>query len=340
MDTLYFLIYEPSQPWIFMEFSNNFLIIVLAIVLDAILGDPKWVYSKIPHPVAVIGFQIERLDRFLNQTIYSTSTRKIFGVFSAVIVISSSWLFGWLIDNLCSQVSFGIILQVVTVSIFLAQNSLYRHVASVAKACSVNDIISARSQISHIVGRDPNSLDQKAIGRAAIESLSENFSDGVVAPIFWYAVGGLPALIAYKALNTSDSMIGYLNEKYAHFGWCSARLDDLANFIPARLSALIISVAAFLIPSANGSNALKTVIRDAKKHRSKNAGWPEAAMAGALDIKIAGPRHYSGGLVNDAWMGAGTSNVEASHIHRALRIFCVSCVLNVFWLILLDSINF
>ena len=323
-----------------MEFSNNLLVLILAIIVDAVAGDPRWLYSRIPHPIVVIGHQIELLDRFLNQTHYSPVTRKLLGVISILIIVSSAWLIGWLIAWSCNQVSFGVVLQALIVSIFLAQNSLYQHVASVAKACKADDLIDARTQISHIVGRDPNSLDQRAIGRAAIESLSENFSDGVVAPIFWYVVGGLPALIAYKALNTSDSMIGYLTDKYADFGWCAARFDDAANFIPARLSAFIITIAAFIIPSATGNSAFTTAIRDAKKHRSKNAGWPEAAMAGALGIKIAGPRNYDGILVEDAWMGDGIANVDASHIFMALRIYCVACILNVFWLILFYSLNF
>ena len=323
-----------------MEFSNNLLVLILAIIADAVAGDPRWLYSRIPHPIVVIGHQIELLDRFFNRTQYSPVTRKLFGVISILIIVSSAWLIGWLIAWSCNQVSFGVVLQALIVSIFLAQNSLYQHVASVAKACKADDLVDARSQISHIVGRDPNSLDQRAIGRAAIESLSENFSDGVVAPIFWYVVGGLPALIAYKALNTSDSMIGYLTDKYADFGWCAARFDDAANFIPARLSAFIITIAAFIIPSATGNSAFTTAIRDAKKHRSKNAGWPEAAMAGALGIKIAGPRNYDGILVEDAWMGDGIANVDASHIFMALRIYCVACILNVFWLILFYSLNF
>ena len=323
-----------------MEFSNNLLVLILAIIVDAVAGDPRWLYSRIPHPIVVIGHQIELLDRFLNQTHYSPVTRKLLGVISILIIVSSAWLVGWLISWSCNQVSFGVVLQALIVSIFLAQNSLYQHVASVAKACKADDLIDARSQISHIVGRDPNSLDQRAIGRAAIESLSENFSDGVVAPIFWYVVGGLPALIAYKALNTSDSMIGYLTDKYADFGWCAARFDDAANFIPARLSAFIITIAAFIIPSATGNRAFTTAIRDAKNHKSKNAGWPEAAMAGALGIKIAGPRNYDGILVEDAWMGDGIANVDASHIFMALRIYCVACILNVFWLILFYSLNF
>ena len=323
-----------------MEFSNNLLVLILAIIVDAVAGDPRWLYSRIPHPIVVIGHQIELLDRFFNRTHYLPVTRKLLGVISILIIVSSAWLIGWLIAWSCNQVNFGVVLQALIVSIFLAQNSLYQHVASVAKACKADDLIDARSQISHIVGRDPNSLDQRAIGRAAIESLSENFSDGVVAPIFWYVVGGLPALIAYKALNTSDSMIGYLTDKYADFGWCAARFDDAANFIPARLSAFIITIAAFIIPSATGNRAFTTAIRDAKKHRSKNAGWPEAAMAGALGIKIAGPRNYDGILVEDAWMGDGIANVDASHIFMALRIYCVACILNVFWLILFYSLNF
>lgn len=323
-----------------MEFSNNLLVLILAIIVDAVAGDPRWLYSRIPHPIVIIGHQIELLDRFFNRTHYPPVTRKLLGVISVLIIVSSAWLVGWLIAWSCNQVSFGVLLQALIVSIFLAQNSLYQHVASVAKACKADDLIDARSQISHIVGRDPNSLDQRAISRAAIESLSENFSDGVVAPIFWYVVGGLPALIAYKALNTSDSMIGYLTDKYADFGWCAARFDDAANFIPARLSAIIITIAAFIIPSATGKSAFTTAIRDAKKHRSKNAGWPEAAMAGALGIKIAGPRNYDGILVEDAWMGDGIANVDASHIFMALRIYCVACILNVFWLILFYSLNF
>ena len=323
-----------------MEFSNNLLVLILAIIVDAVAGDPRWLYSRIPHPIVIIGHQIELLDRFFNRTHYPPVTRKLLGVISVLIIVSSAWLLGWLIAWSCNQVSFGVVLQALIVSIFLAQNSLYQHVASVAKACKADDLIDARSQISHIVGRDPNSLDQRAISRAAIESLSENFSDGVVAPIFWYVMGGLPALIAYKALNTSDSMIGYLTDKYADFGWCAARFDDAANFIPARLSAIIITIAAFIIPSATGKSAFTTAIRDAKKHRSKNAGWPEAAMAGALGIKIAGPRNYDGILVEDAWMGDGIANVDASHIFMALRIYCVACILNVFWLILFYSLNF
>ena len=323
-----------------MEFSNNLLALILATIVDAVAGDPRWLYSRIPHPIVVIGHQIELLDRFFNRTLYSPVTRKLLGVISILIIVSSAWLIGWLIAWSCNQVSFGVVLQALIVSIFLAQNSLYQHVASVAKACKADDLIDARSQISHIVGRDPNSLDQRAIGRAAIESLSENFSDGVVAPIFWYVVGGLPTLIAYKALNTSDSMVGYLTDKYGDFGWCAARFDDAANFIPARLSAFIITIAAFIIPSATGKSAFTAAIRDAKKHRSKNAGWPEAAMAGALGIKIAGPRNYDGILVEDAWMGDGIANVDASHIFMALRIYCVACILNVFWLILFYSLNF
>ena len=323
-----------------MEFSNNLLVLILAIIVDAVAGDPRWLYSRIPHPIVIIGHQIELLDRFFNRTHYPPVTRKLLGVISVLIIVSSAWLVGWLIAWSCNQVSFGVLLQALIVSIFLAQNSLYQHVASVAKACKADDLINARSQISHIVGRDPNSLDQRAISRAAIESLSENFSDGVVAPIFWYVVGGLPALIAYKALNTSESMIAYLTDKYADFGWCAARFDDAANFIPARLSAIIITIAAFIIPSATGKSAFTTAIRDAKKHRSKNAGWPEAAMAGALGIKIAGPRNYDGILVEDAWMGDGIANVDASHIFMALRIYCVACILNVFWLILFYSLNF
>ena len=171
-----------------------------------------------------------------------------------------------------------------------------------------------------------DSLDEDGVARAAIESLAENFSDGVVAPVLWFLVLGLPGICAFKAINTLDSMIGHRSERYRAFGWAAARLDDLANLVPARLAGLLIALAGALTPRASGKDALRIMLRDAGKHRSPNAGWPEAAMAGALDLSLAGPRRYGAELVEDPWLGEGSEDVGSADIRRALRLFIVACV--------------
>src|SRR5690554_4671448 len=190
-------------------------------------------------------------------------------------------------------------------SSLVAQKSLYDHVAAVARGLEQGGLEGGRKAVSLIVGRDPESLDQAGVARAAIESLSENFSDAVVAPVFWAALFGLPGLLAYKAVNTADSMIGHRTPRHAAFGWAAARLDDAVNLIPARLAGLRIAGAALLLPGARAGNALRAMGRDAPRHRSPNAGWQEAAMGGALGLALAGPRRYGGQVVEDAWMGAG-----------------------------------
>ncbi len=199
-----------------------------------------------------------------------------------------------------------------------AQRSLHAHVERVALALEDEGIESARARVSKIVGRDTASLDEAGVARAAIESLAENFSDGVVAPALWMVVGGLPGAAIYKAINTADSMIGHHSERYEQFGWASARLDDLVNLPASRLSALLIMAAAYLTPGASAANAFGAVLRDADRHRSPNAGYPEAAMAGALGLALAGPRYYGGKLVEDVWMGDGRYAVRCRrHSRRA-----------------------
>jgi adenosylcobinamide-phosphate synthase len=203
----------------------------------------------------------------------------------------------------------------------IAQRSLHEHVERVADALEREGLEAARMAVSQIVGRDPQSLDEARVARAAIESLAENFSDGVVAPVFWLAVGGLAGGAAYKAINTADSMIGHNNEKYREFGYASARLDDLANFPASRLSALLISAAAAMTDRESAWRAWETVMRDARLHRSPNAGWPEAAMAGALGLSLAGPRAYAGVMVDDAFMGDGRREANAQDIRAALSLY-------------------
>ncbi len=210
-------------------------------------------------------------------------------------------------------------------SSLLAQRSLSTHVAAVAEALETGGLAEGRTAVSHIVGRDPESLDEAGVNRAAIESLAENFSDGVVAPAFWLAVGSLAGGAAYKAVNTADSMIGHRTEKYEDFGWASARCDDLVNLPASRLSALLIVCAAFFVSGASAENAWRAVWRDAKKHRSPNAGWPEAAMAGALGLALAGPRVYGGVTVHDATMGkGGRREARAEDIRAALKLYRVA----------------
>jgi adenosylcobinamide-phosphate synthase len=206
----------------------------------------------------------------------------------------------------------------------IAQKSLYQHVARVRAAFAGDGLAAARDAVSLIVGRDPSSLDESGVSRAAIESCAENFSDGVVAPMFWLALFGLPGLLAYKTINTADSMIGHRSDRYRDFGWASARLDDLVNLVPARLSGLLLALAA---PVTRGSivSSLRTMRRDARRHRSPNAGWPESAMAGALRIRLAGPRRYAEGVVDDPYLNAAGRDAVPADIRRALRMLTAAC---------------
>jgi adenosylcobinamide-phosphate synthase len=226
------------------------------------------------------------------------------------------WLGRWL----------GIGVLAVAGSSLLAQRSLHDHVAAVAVGLETAGLTGGRAAVSRIVGRNPERLDEAGVVRAAIESLAENFSDGVVAPVFWGAVLGLPGMAAYKAVNTADSMIGHRTPRHEAFGWASARLDDGVNLPASRLSALFILVAALLM-RADWRAGARAVRRDAGHHRSPNAGWPEAAMAGALDLALAGPRRYHGTLVADPWIGVGRARAELPDLRRALALFVLACVI-------------
>jgi adenosylcobinamide-phosphate synthase len=226
----------------------------------------------------------------------------------------------------------GAVLLVLAASTLLARRSLDAHVRAVADALEQDGLAAARLAVAKIVGRDPDQLDAAAVARAAIESLAENFSDGVVAPAFWMAIFGLPGAAAYKAANTADSMIGHRTARHAAFGWAAARFDDLVNLPASRLSALCLIVGALLTGGSAGG-AARAVWRDASRHRSPNAGWPEAAMAGALGLRLAGPRIYGGAIVEDAFMGDGRPDATAADIRRALLVFRVAAVVP--WVLLL-----
>jgi len=307
--------------------SNALFVVVAALAFDALIGDPDWLWRRLPHPVVWIGSRIGWLDRTLNRETSSPAQRKWAGVGTVLLLLAVSVLTGIAIEFALRQVAFGTVLIGLIASVLIAQRSLYQHVARVRSAFANGGLSEARKAVSMIVGRDPDQLDEPGVCRAAIESCAENFSDGVVAPVFWFALLGLPGLIAYKAINTADSMIGHHTVRHQSFGWAAARLDDLVNLIPARLSGLLLTSVA---PVVNGAvtTAFKIMRRDAGKHRSPNAGWPESAMAGALGLALAGPRHYREHSVDDPFLNAESRKVAASDdISRALHLLVAACLL-------------
>ncbi len=295
---------------------------LLAMISELVLGYPAWLYRAIGHPVSWLGRLIAVLERRLNAG--SDARRRIAGVLGLGLLLVVSAGSGLLVQRLLPG-WLGTGVAAILAGTLLAQRSLSRHVADVAEEMEERGLAAARTAVARIVGRDPESLDAAGVARAAIESLAENFSDGVVAPVFWLWVGGLPGAAAYKAVNTADSMIGHRSERYRAFGWAAARLDDLVNLPASRLSALLLVGAAWLMPGASPGGAWRAVRHDAPRHRSPNAGWPEAAMAGALGFALAGPRRYGGVLVEDAVMGTGgRRELGAADIRRALRLYWIA----------------
>ena len=270
--------------------------------------------------MAWVGALIGRLDRSLNRDA-TTPIRRGAGIVTVAVVLGITGTIAFIIQHQLLRLPLGIFALAVVTSSMIAQRSLYRHVANVAVALEKRDIGAARAEVSHIVGRDTAALDAAGVARAAIESLAENFSDGVVAPVFWMVIAGLPGAALYKAINTADSMIGHRTPRYAAFGWAAARLDDLINLPASRLAALLLVAAAALLKTASPAEASRAVARDAARHRSPNAGYPEAAMAGALGLSLAGPRCYGGVTVEDALMGDGRRDAQAGDIRRALALY-------------------
>ncbi len=308
--------------------SGTLFILFLALVLDRLVGDPDALWRRVPHPVVLFGRAIGLMDRLFNGRRLSAETRRFNGAAGIAALLAASVFLGFFLHRLLETLGlFGAAVEVAVVAVFLAQKSLHDHVRAVSAGLRAGGIEGGRRAVSMIVGRDPATLDEPAVCRAGIESLAENFSDGVVAPALYYALFGLPGLFAYKMLNTADSMIGHKNEKYREFGWASARLDDLANWPAARLSVLFIAAGAWAAKGrAAARAAVGAALRDAGLHRSPNSGWPEAAMAGALGIGLAGPRIYGGARVDEPMMNAsGRTAVTAADIDLSLRIFLAAC---------------
>lgn len=278
--------------------------VLLAMLLDALFGEPKWVWDRIPHPAVLIGRVIGWADKRFN----SGGLRRAKGVGLLIALVAGGALAGVVIEALLGPVAV-----VLVGAILLAQRSLADHVRDVADALRVS-LGDGRMMVARIVGRDTAEMDEPAVARAAIESAAENFSDGVIAPLFWFIVGGLPGLIVYKAVNTADSMVGYRTPRHEDFGWAAARFDDLLNWVPARITALLILVVT-------GKGRWADITADARRHRSPNAGWPEAAFARGLNVALAGPRSYHGSLSDDPFVNPeGKRVIGADEIIAGVRL--------------------
>ncbi len=272
-----------------------------------------------------IGALISWLEARFNRAEWPATTRRIMGVAAIGVLVLATAGPAWLAQSAARGVA-GLALLAVLASTLPAQRSLWDHVAAVASGLRTEGLAGGRRAVAMIVGRNPETLDEAGVVRAAIESLAENFSDGVVAPALWCAALGLPGIVLYKAVNTADSMIGHRTPRHEAFGWAAARLDDAINLPASRLSALLL-IAAAALHGADARGAARAVWRDAGSHRSPNAGWPEAAMAGALGLRLAGPRIYGDVRVDDGWMGNGRAEANEADLRRALRLYRTACTL-------------
>ena len=304
---------------------NKLLLLLAGLAIDAVFGDMPAIFAHVPHPIVLAGRAIAFFDQKLNRPQRSEGRRRERGIVTVIVLVGIAAGLGWSVQLLCRGSLAGGAVEAVLIGVLVAQRSLYKHVAAVAVALRSGGLDAGRQAVSHIVGRDTSQLDAAGVARAAIESLAENFSDGVVAPVFWYLLLGLPGLFAYKMANTLDSMIGHRSPRYCAFGWAAARFDDLLNLAPAPLSGLLLAAGAAFAGRAMPGRALKIMLRDGRQHHSPNAGWPEAAMAGALGLALAGPRHYADGMVNDPWLGDGTAQAGPDDIGRALRLYSLAC---------------
>lgn len=299
------------------------VLLLLALALDWLMGDPRW----LPHPVRLIGVAIAALDRKLNRPERGERTRLIRGLVSALALSAAAAGIGLGLHHLARAIPYGWAIEVALAALMIAQRDLFDHVRKVARALERDGLVAGRCAVAHIVGRDVEALDEHGVARAAIESGAESYADGVVAPAFWYLVLGLPGLFAFKAISTMDSMIGHETPRHQAFGMVAARLDDLANLLPARLAGLLLCLAALAVPGASPRQGFRIMWRDHAKHRSPNAGWPEAAMAGALGLALNGPRRYGGRVLAAPWLGDGRARATAGDVRRLLVLYVTACAL-------------
>lgn len=302
--------------------------LLFALVIDWFVGDPPSLWKRLPHPVVVFGTVIDFLENKLNRPSLSDAETRGRGVIALSILVALALVTGAMMAWIFGALGLvGWVLEAITISIFIAQKSLADHVANVAFSLRVGGVECGRKSVSQIVGRNTDVLDEPGICRAAIESLAENFSDGVVAPVFWYLVFGLPGLIAYKAINTGDSMIGHKNSRFINFGRATALLDDLVNWPASRISSILIAISASIHDGfLFGLKVMRRTMQDAGTHRSPNAGWPETAMAASINIALGGPRNYGDESVTEPLLNASFSlKASVSDIDHSLRMFRTSC---------------
>jgi len=302
----------------------------LAMAMDALVGWPAGLFARIGHPVSWLGAVIDVLDARYNRDGDAPALRRMAGIAAASMVIALAAGLGWALQTEFSTGWSRVVIVGILSWPLVALRSLHDHVAAVARPLQAGDIAAARMAVAQIVGRDPATLDEAGIARAAIESLAENASDGIVAPVFWGVLFGLPGIIGYKAINTLDSMIGHRSERHEAFGWASARVDDLANFVPARLTGVL-----FVVFARRRLDAMACMIRDARSHRSINAGWPEAATAGALGVRLSGSRIYHGSIADEPWLNEAARDPDAADIAKALAIYARAMILLAGCLVLL-----
>jgi adenosylcobinamide-phosphate synthase len=288
----------------------------VAMAVDALAGWPAPLFARVGHPVTWLGALINALDARWNRTTDAPALRRAAGTAAALAVMTLAAGLGWALQAACPSGGSRILLIGILAWPLVALRSLHDHVAAVSAPLQAGDLAGARAAVSQIVGRDPATLDEAGIARAAIESLAENTSDGVVAPLIWGALFGLPGIIGYKAINTLDSMVGHRTERHEAFGWASARIDDLVNLVPARLTGLL-----FVLLAPRRSEAMACMLRDARRHRSINAGWPEAAMAGALGVRLSGPRVYHGSVADEPWLNGAARDPLAADIVGGVAIY-------------------
>jgi adenosylcobinamide-phosphate synthase len=298
---------------------NGFALAALVLVIENFVGYPSALFKVVGHPVQWIGKLISYIDEGLNDLDATPDQNRYNGMIAIALLCVAVGVPSYIVAKLLSTFTYGWTINVILATAFIAQKSLRDHVGTVDRSLQ-NSLADARKEVAKIVGRDPNALDENGVAKAALESLAENTADGITAPIFWYALLGLPGLVIYKAINTADSMIGHKSEKYLNFGWAAAKLDDLVNLPASRLTGLMFSAAAWVNSKAAAQNALRAMWRDSGKHQSPNAGWPESAMAGALGLRFGGPRQYDGETVELPYMGDGR-DVEPKDIARGLELY-------------------
>lgn len=328
---------ETAQD-IYSLLSRPYTLLVLAFILDLCIGDPR----RLPHPVRIMGRVIAKMENLLLQVIKSVSSeqsaisKRLAGVVLVLIMTGSTYYLSYVVNSMLFSFHFSflvsylsLLVMIYLISTTIATKELIDSARSVIAALKDGNIEDARKNLKHIVGRDTDLLDEKGVTRATIESLSENASDGIIAPLFYFAIGGLPLAMTYKAINTMDSMVGYKNDKYRYFGWAAARLDDIANFVPARITGLLIVMVSFFVSRSlfTVHCSLKTMLRDGRKHLSPNSGVPEAAMAGALGIRLGGRSTYGGAVVAKPYIGESRNEDCIALSEKAINIVRITSVL-------------